>query len=133
MSDFTNIDSTTPLLNQQRQQVIRVGGKEVVQHDVAAVEAVGSTFNLKLHIFELPSDFQFSRNLCSRLSPPLQQFQQEQLHAFVQLESDLVGLAEVYQEVATLTVEQGVALDQVCAAVWRLVDGFVLYLALLSC
>ncbi len=51
----------------------------------------------------------------------------------MQLESDLVGLAEVYQEVATLTVEQGVALDQVCAAVWRLVDGFVLYLALLSC
>jgi hypothetical protein len=69
MSDFTNIDSTTPLLNQQRQQVIRVGGKEVVQHDVAAVEAVGSTFNLKLHIFELPSDFNF-RAICVPVSAP---------------------------------------------------------------
>ena len=41
-SDFTSTDAATPLLNQQQQrvQVMRVGGKEVVQHDVAAVEAV---------------------------------------------------------------------------------------------
>lgn len=40
-ADFMNIDSATPLLKeQQRVQVLRVGGKEVVQHDVAAVEAV---------------------------------------------------------------------------------------------
>jgi hypothetical protein len=41
-SDFTSTDAATPLLNQQQQrvQVMRVGGKEVVQHDIAAVEAV---------------------------------------------------------------------------------------------
>ncbi len=47
--EFHNVDAATPLLNaqgqqqqqqQQRVQVMRVGGKEVVQHDVAAVEAV---------------------------------------------------------------------------------------------
>ena len=43
--EFHNVDAATPLLNtqgqqQQRVQVLRVGGKEVVQHDVAAVEAV---------------------------------------------------------------------------------------------
>ena len=42
-----------------------------------------------------------------------QVYQQEQLSAFTRLESDLAGLAEVYQEVATLTVEQGAAIDQV--------------------
>jgi len=43
----------------------------------------------------------------------LQEFQQEQLNAFTRLESDLAGLAEVYQEVATLTTEQGIVIDTV--------------------
>jgi hypothetical protein len=46
--EFANIDSsTTPLLTQQRvQQVMRIGGKEVVQHDVVAVEAVRAVLRL---------------------------------------------------------------------------------------
>ena len=87
-SDFTSIDAATPLLNQQQQQrvqVMRVGGKEVVQHDIAAVEAV-----------RVPS---------SPLPAPhaaMQEFQQEQLNAFTRLESDLAGLAEV-----NATLQQG--------------------------
>jgi hypothetical protein len=47
--EFANIDSsTTPLLTQQRvQQVMRIGGKEVVQHDVVAVEAVRALLRLQ--------------------------------------------------------------------------------------
>jgi hypothetical protein len=47
--EFMSADSATPLLgNQQQQQrvhVLRIGGKEVVQHDVAAVEAVTFLFS----------------------------------------------------------------------------------------
>jgi hypothetical protein len=53
-----------------------------------------------------------------------QQFQQEQLNAFSRLESDLAGLAEVYQEVAILTVEQGVAITQVTVAACSLIAVF---------
>jgi hypothetical protein len=125
--DFMNVDSATPLLKeQQRVQVLRVGGKEVIQHDVAAVEAVRTrvvqraldnasfVFLLKPFLpFLFRSNFIFPTLSSFSFS---QQFQQEQLSAFSRLESDLAGLAEVYQEVAILTVEQGVAINEVTAA-----------------
>ena len=56
--------------------------------------------------------------------------QQEQLNAFTRLESDLAGLAEVYQEVATLTTEQGEAINKVrglCARLRRVCCGAMLH------
>ncbi len=50
--DMLSIDSTTPLLTQQKQQVMRVGGKEVIQHDVAAVEAVWPALCPTLFVFK---------------------------------------------------------------------------------
>ncbi len=115
--EFSGIDSAnTPLLkDQQRVHVMRVGGKEVVQHDVAAVEAVSSVFCETDFVFHIRCAVFLP--VLPGVSPeyPAQQYQQEQLSAFTRLESDLVGLAEVYQEVATLTVEQGVAIDTVRA------------------
>lgn len=124
--DFMNVDSATPLLKeQQRVQVLRVGGKEVIQHDVAAVEAVRTRVvqrALDYSSFFFLQPFLLFLFRSNFISPTLssfsfsQQFQQEQLSAFSRLESDLAGLAEVYQEVAILTVEQGVAINEVTAA-----------------
>lgn len=73
-ADYISTDSTTPLLTQQRQQVLRVGGKEVIQHDVAAVEAVRTALGFQLYIFKLLSVFLFLHVASSPVIPPRSNF-----------------------------------------------------------